>query len=200
MGSGAGPRRSCARRRRPSPRRGWTAVSRHDGVGCGASRHRRSRADLPGVGDGAVEGLQPCGPGGRSRRSPGSLEAQIRRVRDQNRQVDGVRKVCKQLLREGRQVARCTVDRACRPGPRTDCPCRPARRGPRGSGRSTRASRPCPDASRCCPGMPPARPGSVLAGLVVRLADALVDPAYAVADLPEQRVVLARPARGCRRP
>ncbi|QNH26691.1 IS3 family transposase [Xanthomonas theicola] len=31
-----------------------------------------------------------------------------------NRQVDGVRKVCKQLLREGRQMARCTVARRMR--------------------------------------------------------------------------------------
>ena len=40
-----------------------------------------------------------------------ALEAQIQRVWDENRQVYGVRKVWRQLLREGWQVARCTVER-----------------------------------------------------------------------------------------
>ncbi len=35
-------------------------------------------------------------------------------MRDENRQVYGVRKVWKQLLREGWQVARCTVERLMR--------------------------------------------------------------------------------------
>ncbi|QKD86277.1 IS3 family transposase [Xanthomonas axonopodis pv. vasculorum] len=43
-----------------------------------------------------------------------ALEAQVRRVLDENRQVYGVRKVWKQLLREGWQVARCTVERLMR--------------------------------------------------------------------------------------
>ena len=40
-----------------------------------------------------------------------ALEGEIRRVWDDNKQVYGVRKVWKQLLREGWQVARCTVER-----------------------------------------------------------------------------------------
>ncbi|WP_240113142.1 IS3 family transposase [Xanthomonas oryzae] len=43
-----------------------------------------------------------------------ALQAQVRRVWDENRQVYGVRKVWKQLLREGWQVARCTVERLMR--------------------------------------------------------------------------------------
>ena len=42
------------------------------------------------------------------------LEVEIRRVWDENRQVYGARKVWKQLLREGWQVARCTVERLMR--------------------------------------------------------------------------------------
>ncbi|KAF1044028.1 MAG: Insertion element IS6110 uncharacterized 12.0 kDa protein [Xylophilus sp.] len=42
------------------------------------------------------------------------LEVEVRRVWDENRQVYGVRKVWKQLLREGWQVARCTVERLMR--------------------------------------------------------------------------------------
>ncbi len=40
-----------------------------------------------------------------------ALRPQIRRVWEQNRQVYGVRKVWRQLKREGYQVARCTVER-----------------------------------------------------------------------------------------
>jgi putative transposase len=43
-----------------------------------------------------------------------ALEVEVRRVWDENRQVYGVRKVWKQLLREGWQVARCTVERLMR--------------------------------------------------------------------------------------
>lgn len=39
------------------------------------------------------------------------LEAQIRRVWDESRGLYGIRKVWRQLLREGEQVARCTVER-----------------------------------------------------------------------------------------
>ena len=42
------------------------------------------------------------------------LEVEVRRVWDENRQVYGVRKVWRQLLREGWQVARCTVERLMR--------------------------------------------------------------------------------------
>jgi len=42
------------------------------------------------------------------------LEVEIRRVWEENRRVYGVRKVWKQLLREGWQVARCTVERLMR--------------------------------------------------------------------------------------
>lgn len=40
-----------------------------------------------------------------------ALEAEVRRVWDENKQVYGVRKVWKQLCREGYRVARCTVAR-----------------------------------------------------------------------------------------
>src|SRR5690606_27974258 len=43
-----------------------------------------------------------------------ALEVEVRRVWDENRQVYGVRKVWKQLLRDGWQVARCTVERLMR--------------------------------------------------------------------------------------
>ncbi|KQQ84477.1 transposase [Xanthomonas sp. Leaf131] len=43
-----------------------------------------------------------------------ALEVEVRRVWDENRQVYGVCKVWRQLLREGWQVARCTVERLMR--------------------------------------------------------------------------------------
>ena len=43
-----------------------------------------------------------------------ALETEIRRVWDENKQVYGAKKVWKQLLREGWQVARCTVERLMR--------------------------------------------------------------------------------------
>jgi transposase InsO family protein len=43
-----------------------------------------------------------------------ALEAEVRRVWDENKQVYGAKKVWKQLLREGWQVARCTVERLMR--------------------------------------------------------------------------------------
>ncbi len=49
----------------------------------------------------------------RARRDAG-LKADIRRVFDENFQVYGVRKVWRQLQREGRKVARCTVGRLMR--------------------------------------------------------------------------------------
>jgi putative transposase len=49
----------------------------------------------------------------RSRREE-ALCGEIRRVWDENRQVYGVRKVWKQLGREGSRVARCTVERLMR--------------------------------------------------------------------------------------
>src|SRR3990167_7535304 len=39
---------------------------------------------------------------------------EIRRVWDENKQVYGVRKVWKQLVREGHRIARCTVERLMR--------------------------------------------------------------------------------------
>ncbi len=43
-----------------------------------------------------------------------ALEVEVRRVWDENKQVYGAKKVWKQLLREGWQVARCTVERLMR--------------------------------------------------------------------------------------
>ena len=47
-------------------------------------------------------------------RRDGALSVEIRRVFDENFQVYGVRKVWRQLVREGEDVARCTVARLMR--------------------------------------------------------------------------------------
>lgn len=61
----------------------------------------------------AARKADPAKLSARAQRDIG-LKADIRRVFDENFQVYGVRKVWRQLLREGIQVARCTVARLMR--------------------------------------------------------------------------------------
>ena len=81
----------------------------------------RGRADLRGPADRPVGVLRAAGAAARSRAAARRACAgtrccarQIRRVWRENREVYGVRKVWKQLRREGQPVARCTVARLMR--------------------------------------------------------------------------------------
>ncbi len=130
----AKPTRSCARRARISPGRSSTAGSGHDRLHRRPSRRLRGRADLPPAA-GPLRWLSTCHAGGtfatsapstyhahaarrpdlgrlpaRTRRDA-ALAVEIRRVFDENFRVYGVRKVWRQLGREGTAVARCTVAR-----------------------------------------------------------------------------------------
>ena len=93
----------------------------------------RGRADLQGPADRPVDLPRPCRPARRSREALGAsaarrgAEPEIRRVFDENFEVYGVRKVWRQLRREGVDVARCTVARLMRADG-------PARRDPRQAG------------------------------------------------------------------
>src|SRR5436305_12082881 len=119
-GNCATPTRSCARRRRILPRRSSTARSNDDRL------HRRSswgiwgRADLPRAADrpshlphARCPARRPAKLPARSRRDL-VLAAEIRRVFEANLRVYGVRKVWRQLGREGIRAARCTVARLMR--------------------------------------------------------------------------------------
>ena len=102
------------------PRRSSTADTSHDRV------HRRSprgvwgRADLQGAADRPIHLPRPCRKAGRSCQAVGAREAgcdckiEIRRVFAGNFDVYGVRKVWRQLRREGEDIARCTVERLMR--------------------------------------------------------------------------------------
>src|SRR5512134_1905882 len=112
----ASPMRSCARPAPILPWRSSTAGRKHDRV------HRRSpwslwgRADLQGAADRPVHYAQvarradPTKQSARAR-SDAALTIEIGRVFEGNFQVYGVRKVWRQLRREGFDVARCTVAR-----------------------------------------------------------------------------------------
>ncbi len=74
------------------------------------------RADLRGAADRPIDLSRPCRQAGRSvalsaraKRDAGT-DAEIARVFEENFEVYGVRKVWRQLQREGLEVARCTVD------------------------------------------------------------------------------------------
>ena len=114
------PTKSCARRRRISPRRSSTAGRSRDRVHRRPPRRPRGRADLQGAADRPVHLPRPCGTTRRRRQgfSQGAADAalrlEIRRVFDANFGVYGVRKVWRQLRREGAPVARCTVARLMR--------------------------------------------------------------------------------------
>ena len=112
--------RSCARHRRISPRRSSTAA-RDDGV-----VHRRTSWSIWGR---PICGQLPIAPStyyehkvreGQPERGParvrrdGWLCGEIRRVYDERFGVYGVRKVWRELRREGVSVARCTVARRMR--------------------------------------------------------------------------------------
>ena len=81
----------------------------------------RGRADLQGAADRPVDVPRACAPGAPIRPGSGAraarrraLRAEIRRVCEENFGVYGVRKVWRQLGREGSSVARCTVARLMR--------------------------------------------------------------------------------------
>ena len=78
----------------------------------------RGRADLQGAADRPIDLAAACGARGRSGQAAGAgttrCRLEIRRVFEENLQVYGVRKVWRQLQREGIQVARCTVARLMR--------------------------------------------------------------------------------------
>ena len=112
--------RSCARRRRILPRRSSTAGSGHDRL------HRRSSSAYgvepicrvlqiaPSTYHAhAARRADPSRLPDRVRRDA-ELKVEIRRVFEENFRVYGVRKVWRQLRREGISVARCTVARLMR--------------------------------------------------------------------------------------
>ena len=116
----ARPTRSCARRRPILPRRSSTAGSSHDRL------HRRSSRASTGSSRSAKScrsprrRTTPMPPGGpirtaaRRAKRDEALKHEIRRVFEENFRVYGVRKVWRQLAREGIAVARCTVARLMR--------------------------------------------------------------------------------------
>ena len=75
------------------------------------------RADLQGLADRPLDLPRPCRQAARPARlsararQDAALKIEVRRVFDQNFSVYGVRKVWRQLKREGFDVARCTVSR-----------------------------------------------------------------------------------------
>ena len=103
------------------PWRSSTAGTSHDRVHRRSSRGAWGRADLQGAADRPIDLPRPCRQAGRSGQAVGAREAgcrcckiEIRRVFDENFHVYGVRKVWRQLKREGFDVARCTVARLMR--------------------------------------------------------------------------------------
>ena len=142
--SSGGQTRSCERPRRISPRRSSTADPRHDVVHRRAPRAIRGRADLPGAADRPLDVLRGQGPGSElqpvaSRSRDAELRAHIERVWEENYRVYGVRKVWRQLHREGIAVARCTVARLMR-----DLDLRGVVRGRRVRTTTPVATLPCP--------------------------------------------------------
>lgn len=116
-----GPTRSCARPQRILRWRSSTA-GRSDGVvHRRPSRDTRGRADLPRSADRPVhlthdhlaKRTDPARLSDRVRRDE-ALRPEILRVFEENWRVYGVRKVWRQLGREGFDVARCTVARLMR--------------------------------------------------------------------------------------
>ena len=114
------PTRSFARRRRILQWRSSTADPSHEVVHRRSSRRLRGRADLPRSADRPVDVSPACCPCPRSRPCTGApaarscLAEEVRRICNENFQVYGVRKIWRQLAREGFDVARCTVARLMR--------------------------------------------------------------------------------------
>src|SRR5580700_2604544 len=116
-GSFARPMTSCARRARILPGRSSTADTSHDRLPRRSPRGVWGRADLQGVADRPID--LPCacrqarrsGPVVTRARRDDALKPEVQRVFEENFRVYGVRKVWRQLKREGRDVARCTVAR-----------------------------------------------------------------------------------------
>src|SRR5215207_1569296 len=78
------------------------------------------RADLQGVADRPIDLPRPCRQAGRPRQAvarakrDAALKPEIARVFAENFSVYGAHKVWRQLLREGEEAARCTVERLMR--------------------------------------------------------------------------------------
>jgi len=93
---------------------------KHDRLHRRSSRGARGRADLRGFADRPVDLSGACGDAPRSREGLGEGAARCGFAREnparlrRQFQVYGVRKVWRQLLREGESVARCTVERLMR--------------------------------------------------------------------------------------
>ena len=113
-GSFAGRTRSCARSRRMSPRRRSTADPSHDVVHRGEYGVEPICKVLPiapsTYHDGKAREADRSRLSARSHRDA-QLREHIGRVWEENFRVYGVRKVWRQLRREGLVVARCTVAR-----------------------------------------------------------------------------------------
>src|SRR5271170_6760208 len=106
--------RFCVRPARILPRRSSTAGSGHDRLHRRSSRGLRGRADLSCVEDRPVQLSRARRTAPPRVQRDAALRVEIRRVFDENFQVYGVRKVWRQLVREGEDVARCTVARLMR--------------------------------------------------------------------------------------
>ena len=81
-----------------------------------SAKDLRGRADLQSSADRPVDLSRPCRQARRSLRGSrdADLKVAIRRVFEENFRVYGVRKVWRQLRREGFSAARCTVARLMR--------------------------------------------------------------------------------------
>src|SRR5262245_65195388 len=112
--------RSCARRARILPRRSSTADTSHDRLHRRTAWRVRGRADLQGAADRpstyhahVARRVDPTRLSARAKRDNG-LMPEVRRVFEENFGGYGVRKVWRQLKREGHDVARCTGARLMR--------------------------------------------------------------------------------------
>ena len=115
-----GRTRSCARHRLISPKRSLTADPRHDFVHRRAPRPVPGRADPPGAADRPLTYYESKARDADRSRLPARanrdarLREHIERVWEENFRVYGVRKVWRQLCREGVTLGRCTVARLMR--------------------------------------------------------------------------------------
>ena len=114
------PMRSCARPPHILPRRSSTARSSDDRLHRRASQGLWGRADLPGPADRPIDLSRARRQAARSlvavprARRDQELKPEMTRVFAENFAVYGVRKVWRQMRREGFDIARCTVERLMR--------------------------------------------------------------------------------------
>ena len=113
----ARPMRSCARPARILPRRSSTADGSHDHLRRCVPRRLWGRADLQSACDRPVDIPRPRRPPRQAGDGTGACQARRpaqcleQKGFNENFQVYGVRNVWRQLLRDGYDVARCTVAR-----------------------------------------------------------------------------------------